>query len=211
VGAVFAVVIGSLLAALAVAPTARADTGNYDIGPHVRIDPQKLPALRGTVPPTTVRKQGIGSADTTYFSVHNANSQLCLGVNGANMNNGTTIVQSVCYGTSHPDQGWTGIASVNSNLAYHLYNQSNPNKCLGVQGGSTEQGKNLVIWDCYGTDHPDQFWAVYDASLLNPYDNGWVFINAGSGRFMGVLGSYTYHGAPVVQWDWLDHADQRWY
>ena len=41
-----------------------------------------------------------------------------------------------------------------------IRNGLNYNKCLGVKSGSTNNGTNLVIWDCLGGAHTDQYWAV---------------------------------------------------
>ncbi len=208
--ALVAIVAGSLLAALAAAPAAHADSGDHPSGPAVLTGSGKLTTPGPAAASGVVKQQSIVSAQTVYWNWQNANSGRCLGVAGGNMANGTPIVQWDCYGTDHPDQYWSAVP-INDGYYYQFKNLSNPNKCLGVPGGSTNAGAQLVIWDCYGTDHPDQYWTVISASRLNPNDSGYVIINANSHMVIGVGASRTDNGAAVVQWPWVDHADQRWF
>ncbi|HXU61521.1 MAG TPA: RICIN domain-containing protein [Polyangia bacterium] len=100
----------------------------------------------------------------------------CMGVSNGNLTNGTNIVPWSCNAnpangyTQAKDQAWTydlndcyNLSAVTGDTLYcPIRNGQNFNKCLGVKGGSTSEGTNLVIWDCLGIGHPDQFWALYD-------------------------------------------------
>jgi len=211
--AVIAVIAGSLLTAIAAAPAAHADPDGHHSGPTIRtgsgalITPHAMGALGAL---GAAKRPGIVSAQADYWTWRNANSGKCLGVAGGNMTNGTKIVQWDCLGPSHPDQYWSPVG-INDGAYYQFHNLSNPNKCLGVPGGSTNAGAQLVIWDCLGQDHPDQFWAVISASYLNPNDSDFVIVNNNSSLVIGVGGGLTSNGAPVVQWPWVDHPDQRWF
>jgi hypothetical protein len=117
--------------------------------------------------------------DRQYFEFI-VNGQ-CMGVAAGNMTNGTNIVPWSCNAnvsngyTQAKDQAWT----VDLNDCFHGYwssvlycsvhNAMNYNKCLGTRAGATGNNTNLVIWDCLGIGHPDQYWDVTQQSDGNYY------------------------------------------
>jgi hypothetical protein len=139
-----------------------------------------------------------------YQLLSNLNSNLCLGVAGGDMANGSKVVQSDC--TDHPDQWWTWMG--NGDGFYEVRNSANNSKCLGVPGGSKDPGAQLVIWDCNG--HLDQQWHFSSVDYGN--DAQLTFLqNRNSRLIIGVAGGSQDPGAAVVQW-WLDVAgnNQAW-
>jgi len=144
-------------------------------------------------------------AQASYQLWTNPTTGYCLGVAGGNVTNGTPIIVWQCNGNS--DQSWAaGDQLPYPPGAYSSYrNGTNANKCLGVANNSGANGAGLVIWDCLGTSHTDQYWN------LQPVGNGcYVWYNASSGKVMGVSGGSLSEGASVIQWDYLGHPDQQW-
>jgi hypothetical protein len=142
----------------------------------------------------------------TYSVWHNLSTGYCLGVAAGNVTNGTAIIVWPCNGNS--DQKWTNIGDAlpyPAGTFFSSRNGTNNNKCLGVAGGSGSNGAALIIWDCFGTSHTDQYWEAI------PVGNGcYVWYNAYSNKVMGVQGGSTSQGASVIQWDYLSHPDQQW-
>jgi Ricin-type beta-trefoil lectin domain-like len=119
---------------------------------------------------------------------------LCLGISGGA--DDAPAVQWYCL-NGHPDQQWSTGAG-NSGGFYQLIN--NDGQCLGVAGGSTAQGAQVVGWKCLGTSHPDQYWFIDHAvPMCGPY---YPIANYKSGRYLGVAGGSTLAGAKVVIWNY---------
>jgi hypothetical protein len=141
--------------------------------------------------PTSTRNAPQITPDTPLGSLVNYNSRLCLGITGGQHN--AAAVQWNCL-TGHPDQQWhTGAA--NSAGYYQIVNGDG--QCLGVAGGSTAQGAQVVGWNCLGPSHPDQYW-LYDGNITCATFYSPIF-NYKSGRVVGVAGNSTAVGAAVVQ------------
>jgi hypothetical protein len=123
--------------------------------------------------------------------IFNYHSGLCLGISGDK--NDQPAVQWNCNG--HADQEWhIGAFYPDGSGFFQLVNGNN--SCLGVAGGSTNEGARVVGWSCYGPTHPDQYWSPL------PYycDGDEPLQNLGSDYVLGVAGNSTQWGAPVVQW-----------
>ncbi len=74
---------------------------------------------------------------------------------------------------------------------------------IGVPGGSTNGGVQLVTWHRNGT--ANQRWSVV------PTDQGWFkLVNGGSGLCVGVNGGSTADGAAIVQWHDDGSMNQQW-
>ncbi|HLG78438.1 MAG TPA: RICIN domain-containing protein, partial [Ktedonobacteraceae bacterium] len=101
------------------------------------------------------------------------------------------------YGSSYGDSYIRAI-SVNSN------------KCMGVQGGSTQRGASVLQWSCNGA--PDQAWTWawtgYYAGNRWPIFN---IVNLNSHMCLGITGASLQVGADAVQWTCNGSADQEWY
>lgn len=76
----------------------------------------------------------------------------------------------------------------------YLLRAQHSNKCLEVGGWSTQNGGNIMQWDCHGG--ANQLWRVLDAG--NGY---WALQNVHSGKCLDVEGVWTHSGANIHQWD----------
>ncbi len=134
-------------------------------------DVAQLPCLGGKTYPSNC-------GDREYFEFSFGGK--CMGVQAGNMNNGTNIIPWTCNAnasngfTNATDQAWTydlydcyTYGAVTTTYCA-IRNGKNFNKCLGVKAGSTNEGSNLVIWDCLA-GHPDQYWALSQDSHGNNY------------------------------------------
>ena len=139
----------------------------------------------------------------------------CLGVLGGNMTNGTPVVQWTCNG--HPDQSWfittSSPSGVPDGQPTTIRNSANPSKCLGVFASATNDGANLVIWDCNG--NLDQSWVfenVFPVSNQIPF-GCWTIENQNAlPLVVGILNASQSDGAQAVIWDNIErdgHPDQR--
>ena len=128
----------------------------------------------------------------------------CLGVLAGNMTNGTAVVQWACNGS--PDQKWvisTGSqAGVPDGQPTTIRNSKNQSKCLGVNASATNDGANLVIWDCNGS--LDQQWVfenVVAPSRGIPF-GCWSIENQNAlAKVVGILAGSKSDGAQAVVWD----------
>lgn len=143
-------------------------------------------------------------AAASSFAVTNAihdqnDTQMCLGVTGGNMTNGTALILWRCDGT--PNQQWT---LPSPDFPQQMHNGANYNKCLGALNQGTADGTQLVIWDC--NDHPDQLW---QESQLG---SGQLEIhNANTVReVLAIAGDSDAPGAPAILWHVIPTGDQVW-
>jgi hypothetical protein len=141
------------------------------------------------VPSTAIPALGIRPANS--FQVINYHSGLCLGISGGR--NDAPAVQWGCNG--HADQSWHW-GSQNSSFPGWFQLVNGNGSCLGISGGSLNQGAQAVGWSCLGSGHFDQYWAPVNASC-----SGYVpLANLNSGYVLGVAGNSLSQGANVVQW-----------
>jgi hypothetical protein len=124
--------------------------------------------------------------------VYNFNSHLCLGIKGGNVS--APAVQWNCI--NHGDQLWRTGKEIRDGY-YQIIN--NDNRCLGVQGGSTREGVDVVGWKCLGTSHPDQYWQI-DQGSCNGVNGYYMLKNYKSHYVVGVAANSRRAGAAVVQW-----------
>ncbi len=143
-------------------------------------------------------------------------SQICAGVSGGNMTNGTKFITWQC--SANQNNGFTGakdqafIQDTSDYIEsggffyYSIRDSQNYGKCMGVSGGSTGDDATVMIWDCLGTSHPDQYWLLFP----DEYQSGCYFLyNYKSGMWLGVTLPGGYGG--VGEGDTLiqtDDADQ---
>jgi uncharacterized membrane protein len=136
----------------------------------------------------------------------------CLGVLGGNMSNCTPVVQWACNG--HADQQWfistLSQFGVPGPLPTAIRNSANPNKCLGVSDAATNDGANLVIWDCnWNLDQGWIFKNIVPVSRGVPF-GCWSIENQNApGKVIGILGASQSDGAQAVLWDNLRNPDQE--
>jgi hypothetical protein len=172
------------LVTIALVPAARTDAADNAPSPHGRSGAAAV-ALSGEV---------------TFLNFH---SGKCLGVANGNVSDGGKVVQYPCDGTAN--QRWTVRSVPEQGFPfYELRNGADITKCLGVPGGSSDMGAQLVVWTCNG--HLDQRWISYPVYFQDIF-LGYTVVNRNSGQNMGVAGSST-DVAAVVQW-WGDGSNNQ--
>jgi Ricin-type beta-trefoil lectin domain len=126
----------------------------------------------------------------TTTPIVNFNSGYCLGIAGGN--DDAPAVQWTCDGSAN--QSWTQGSEYGNTSYFQIVNGDG--QCLGVLGGSTDEGAPVYGWTCLGPGHPDQYWTVVKSSTHHYV----YFVNLNSGLVLGVSGNSTTQGASVVQW-----------
>jgi ricin-type beta-trefoil lectin protein len=133
----------------------------------------------------------------------NLNSGLCMGVEGGHTNNGHRVIQWGCDGTDN-QKWWIDFSGDYSEVVNRRASDSRKVACLGVSGGSTADGAQLVVWECDGSDN--QQWRTEGS----PACGGHILVNKGSGRLISVEGASGSQGAPIILWHWGGTPDQTW-
>jgi len=122
-------------------------------------------------------------------------------------NNGAMAVNNES-GLSRLQYGW-GEATANPFYAnftpgtfFKILNR-NSGKSIDVNGGSTNNGGNIIQWDYSGGNN--QQWA------FNAQGNGYFsIVNKNSGKSLDVNGGSTNGGAGIIQWDYSGGDNQQW-
>jgi hypothetical protein len=79
----------------------------------------------------------------------------------------------------------------------------NSSKAVDVNGGSTNNGGNIIQWDYSGGNN--QQW------IFNPQGNGYyAIINKNSNKALDVNGASNNAGAGIIQWDYSGGDNQQW-
>ncbi|MCX4785097.1 MULTISPECIES: RICIN domain-containing protein [unclassified Streptomyces] len=79
----------------------------------------------------------------------------------------------------------------------------NSQKCVSVEGASTQNGAAAVQWDCL--DAPNQQWKLVATSA------GYYTVSAvNSGKCLSISGASVQNGATAVQWDCVNASNQEW-
>lgn len=81
--------------------------------------------------------------------------------------------------------------------------------CLGITGGSTQEGAQATVWNC--NFHPDQEWTA-EVDTQNKVPGGvtpYKLVNA-NGWCLGLPGGSLNWGTVPVQWACNEHLDQDW-
>jgi hypothetical protein len=125
--------------------------------------------------------------------ITNAGSGLCLGIQGSSTSSGASAEQGYCSGT--PTQTWSIRAQVRDSRGYVATQFENgAHLCLGVHGGSTSSGAQVVQGTCSGRSDHSQFWFVFANG-----DGTYRVVNYKSSLCMGIQGSSVASGAKVLQ------------
>lgn len=95
-------------------------------------------------------------------------------------------------------------ANATSSGVWWLMNQ-NSQKCVNIQGASTDDGANAIQWDCKPNTDNETFRFTYNSS-----GDYWTIKNTNSGKCLDVQGASTSNGAQVIQWTCNGHANQAW-
>jgi hypothetical protein len=149
------------------------------------------------------------------FTLKNWSDGMCLGI-AANAYEGDAV-QWKCNGSTN--QSWAYGAELGSTGFYQLVNGNN--SCLGILGGSTANGAQVVGWQCLATNPANQFWywgdylaVVADCIKANGdvYTYYWPLNNwAVDGDVAGVNRASTAEGADIVNWQYQTECNnQAW-
>ena len=134
---------------------------------------------------------GTAMANATTKIWKNYGSNLCLGVAGGKMQDGTAIIAWGCNGAS--DQTWTLDPTSGTSDAFLMRNGKDPYMCLSVAAKSTSTWVALVLWHCKLTaENQDQRWYL-TSDRQAPYN---YLLNYNSSL---VAAADQYWGAPVMQ------------
>jgi hypothetical protein len=127
---------------------------------------------------------------------------LCLGITGGE--DEKPAVQWTCNESAN--QTWHWGEELGTTGFWQLINGDG--ECLGVAGGSEDEGADIVGWTCLGTGHKDQYWTpdtTYD------YEGFLPIFNYKSSYVVGVAGNSTAIGASVVQWHFEDELNNQFW
>ena len=163
------------------------------------------PAVAAPAAPAATGIRGGASDASLHLSAYgkylvNYNSHLCLGIAGGRAN--ARAVQWNCNNSAN--QAWHWGAEYGNSGYYQLVNGDN--QCLGIRGGSTAVGAQVVGWNCL-PGHRDQYW--YTPGLTC---NGYYPIaNLKSGQVVGVSGNSRSNGANVIQWTYQKTCNNQFW
>jgi hypothetical protein len=128
-----------------------------------------------------------------------ATYQRCLGIN---YSNSTAGAWKCTYAN---DQLWHLGGQLGTSGYYQIVNDKG--QCLGVQGGSTADGAQVVGWGCLGTSHQDQYWTI---DFLYPSSSYLVYVfNYKSGYVLDLWNGSLANGAPIKQYHWVPGDDHQ--
>jgi ricin-type beta-trefoil lectin protein len=153
-----------------------------------------------------------------YVYLRNARTGKCMGVAGANPNNGAAIMQWECVRRPGSDQRMRLYEPREGSGWYHIDPSFSAGKCAGVGGSSTAPGAALMQWSCSSTE-TDQLFAIRLTKILpgNVWRvEFWTGHTYGdTNQLVGVAGGSTANGARVVQWPFAGNStdcagDQCW-
>ena len=153
------------------------------------------PSASPTPSPTPSRPPALVQAKPSLLRA--SHSGLCM---QANEGNGASAVQQPCDG-NNPTELWVPQAANGSQDTFMFVN-AKANLCLDVNGGSKDNGAQIVQWACH--NGPNQLWR------LQPDGDGFRFLSVNSGRCIGVDAGSPNPGAAARQWDCDGSPNQRW-
>ncbi|MET7425718.1 RICIN domain-containing protein [Dactylosporangium sp. NPDC005555] len=125
-----------------------------------------------------------------------AHSGMCM---QAAEGNGGAATQMPC--DNNPTQVWMPQSVAGTPDVFAFVNTKD-NRCLDVNGGSKDNGAQVLQWDCHGG--PNQQWK------LQRDGDGFRFVSVNSGRCIGVDSGSPAPGAAARQWDCDGSPNQRW-
>lgn len=145
--------------------------------------------------PSAGQQQGASLADGTYKIIAR-HSGKALWPSGDG--NGSSVQQKTAKGQTIYKWNVTGLG----NNQYKITNASN-GRALDVNGASTADGANVIIWDYNGS--PNQNWTI------QPVGGGYFTVTAvHSGKALDVYQASTADGASVLQWTLSGSPNQQW-
>ncbi len=187
--------MGAVLLTLVLVGTASAHT----LTPHVVPGPQTpqgVAARPGTFSPLRSSLSPLSFCCSGAANIFNEKSGRCIGI-GSNLYAGDWTC------TNNNDQLWylTNCAGLYCNL------ENENNQCLGVAGGSTQEGARIQGYRCDGTSN--QLWNYNNYCVSGPHSFQ-QFLENFDGYVIGVQGASTANGAPLIQYAPNTSTDQCW-
>ena len=151
------------------------------------------------------------------FTLHNYQTNLCLGVAAGNPNPGTKLVTWACDGTAN--QNWQEVNPLATRT--QIRNMIGTNKCLDITRGSQVTYTNgsavdidncdaatAQAWTVTATLPGKDFWGHQCYQFADQYGP------TGKPLVVGVSGGNPSPGAPVIMWENFanvnTHPDQYW-
>ncbi|MFG2878723.1 RICIN domain-containing protein [Streptomyces sp. NPDC048337] len=199
--ALAAVLFGGL--AMALPPVAQAAPTTGAVASALPVVPDGADA-KGTQ-----GKTGLKSA-AGPFQIVALHSGKCADVNGDPWNpgsDGDNVAQWTCGNYKATNQLW--YLEDAGGGSYYL-KAGHSFKCMDVAGFSTENGGNVVQWNCHGG--ANQRWRISGQAWQENH-NTFNLVSEYSGKCLDVEGVSTQNKANVHQWECLGYPqrNQRWY
>jgi hypothetical protein len=146
---------------------------------------------------------------TTYLRA--MHSGKCVDVSNNSNANGATIQQYDCNGTGAQqwDLVYMGSGPKFRGQAgnYYALRKHNTNMCLDVSAASTENGAQIILWECHGG--ANQQFLLYNHTRI--WDYVFTPVNLNSGKCLDVAGASKENGAWLVQYDCHLNNNQRFF
>ncbi|MDI2126301.1 RICIN domain-containing protein [Yinghuangia seranimata] len=95
---------------------------------------------------------------------------------------------------------WTMVTPI---LHFPWSNERDPNLCMGVQGGSRDNGAAVILWECNGNDDQKWTYTTNSAGMTQ-------LVNWKSGKCLDIFNWDFRAGAQLDQWDCHGGANQEW-
>jgi hypothetical protein len=159
--------------------------------PAVAASSSAIASQRGALPPQS------GNFALRNLPTVGTDHVRCLGIGSS----GNAVIWDCTY---ENDQSWHFGNEYGDTGYNQLINAKG--QCLGIEGGSNEQGKPVVGATCEPT-HKDQYWTFDNTGATGDF---WIF-NLYSPYVVGVKGGSTANSAAVIMWAWQDKSNnQAW-
>jgi hypothetical protein len=131
----------------------------------------------------------------------------CLDVQGASTTNGARVILWPCH--TGDNQRWYLEEVPQGSFVdgiYFLVRSVHSGKCLDVRGASTQDGADVIQWDChYG---PNQLWQFRKLFWNEPED---TLVSKGSERCLDIRDRRDASGTALQQWECHDGENQLFY
>jgi hypothetical protein len=111
-------------------------------------------------------------------------------------------VQWTCNNSAN--QTWRRGAEYGNSGYYQVVNGDN--QCLGIRGGSTAAGAQVVGWNCL-PGHWDQYWSVPGLTCNGSYP----IVNLKSAEVADVSGNSKSNGADVIEWSYQKTCNNQFW
>ncbi|WP_327287677.1 RICIN domain-containing protein [Streptomyces sp. NBC_01198] len=131
----------------------------------------------------------------TTVRLKNVNSGKCLMPSGSALDNGATVVQQTCDGSSAESWYWNGSE----------IRDFQSDRCLTVYGGKTAAGTTMVQWDC-NKSSAQQWTRGPDGA-----GGGSMLVDTNAHMCLTIDGARTDDNAPATQWPCLSASTAHYW